>query len=107
VVGGWRRQHTEKVHNLHTSPNIIREIKSRRMRWMHITFMGEMRNAYNILIGKSEGKRPFARPRCRWEGNIRIDIVEIEWEVVDWMHLAQERDHWWVLVNIVMNLQVP
>jgi hypothetical protein len=59
-----------------------------------------------ILVGKSEGKRPLGRTRCRWEDNIRMDVREIEWEVVEGIHLAQDRDQWWVLVNTVMNLRV-
>jgi hypothetical protein len=66
-----------------------------------------MNNAYKILVGKPERKRPHRRPRYRWEDNIRMDRREIGWEVVDWMHLAQARDQWWALVNTVMNLQVP
>jgi hypothetical protein len=65
-----------------------------------------MRNAYNILIRKPVRKRPLGRLRHRWEDNIRMDIMEIEWKDVERMHLAQDRDHWWVLVNIVINLQV-
>jgi hypothetical protein len=53
-----------------------------------------MRNTYNILVGKPEGKRPLGIPRRRWEDNIRMDLVEIGWECVDWMHLAQDRDNW-------------
>jgi len=67
--------------------------------------MGELRNAYNILVGKLEGKRPLRRPWCRWE-DIRMDHRETGWEVVDWMHLAKDRDQWWDLVNTVMNLWV-
>jgi hypothetical protein len=58
------------------------------------------------LIGKPEGKRPLARPKRKWE-HIRVDLREIEWEGVDWMSLAQDRDQWWTVVNTVMNLQVP
>jgi len=68
---------------------------------------GEMRNTYKILVSKPEGRKPHRRPRHRWEDNIRMDLREIGWEVVDWMHLAQDRDQWWALVNMVMNLQVP
>jgi hypothetical protein len=68
--------------------------------------MGEMRNACKTLVGKPEDKSPLGRPRHRWKGNIRIDLREIGWEVVDWMHLVQDRDHWQALVNMVMNLQV-
>jgi hypothetical protein len=62
---------------------------------------------YKILVRKLEGKRPFGRPRCRWKDNIRMDFREVGWEHGDWMHLAQDRDHWQSLVNMVMNLQVP
>jgi len=69
--------------------------------------MGDMRNAHNILIGKPEGKRPLGRPRSRWEGNIGMDLREIGWESVDWIHLAQDRDQWLALMNTVMNLRFP
>jgi len=68
--------------------------------------MGEMRNAYNIVTGKLEGKRPVGRPRRRWEYNIRMDLWETGWKVVDWMHLTQNRKQWWALVNTVMHLRV-
>jgi hypothetical protein len=67
--------------------------------------MEEMRNAYTILVGKPEGKRQLGRPRRRWEYNIRMDLREIGWEAVGWVHLAQDREQWWVLVNIAMNLR--
>jgi hypothetical protein len=66
-----------------------------------------MRNAYKLFFGKPEGKRPLRRPEHRWEDNIRMDLWETEWESVDWMHLAQDIDQWWVVVNTVMNLQIP
>jgi hypothetical protein len=69
--------------------------------------MGEMRNVYSILVRKPEGKRPFRRPRRRWEDKIVIDLREIGWEGVEWIHLAQETDQWRALVNTVMNLWVP
>jgi hypothetical protein len=82
--------------------------KSRRMRWTgHVALMGEKRNAYRILVGKPEGKRPLRRPRSRWMDNIKMDHREIGWDGMDWVDLAQDRDQWRALVNMVMNLQVP
>jgi hypothetical protein len=69
--------------------------------------MGEKRNAYRILVGKSGGKRPLGRPRCRWEDNIKMDLREIGWGGMDWKDLAQDRDQWRAVVNTVMNLRVP
>jgi hypothetical protein len=69
--------------------------------------MGEKRNAYRLLVGKPEGKRPLGRPRCRWVDNIKIDLLEIGWGGVDWIGLTQDRDNWIALVNAVMNLRVP
>jgi hypothetical protein len=78
VAGGWRRLHNHELQNLYTSLNIIRIIKSRRVRREgHVARMGEMKNAYNILVGKSEGKRPLGRHRRRWEDNIRMGFTEI------------------------------
>jgi hypothetical protein len=75
VMGDWRKLHNEELHNLYSSPSIIRVIKSRRMRWAeHVARMGEKRNAYRILMGKPEGKRPLGRPRCRWVDNIKMDL---------------------------------
>jgi hypothetical protein len=68
--------------------------------------MGEMRNAYSILVRKPEGKRPLGRPRRRWANNIRIYLREISWEIVDWIHMVQDRTQLWDLVNTVMNLRV-
>jgi hypothetical protein len=83
-------------------------IKSRRMRWAgHVARMGEKRNAYRILVGNPEGKRPLGRPRRRWVDNIEMDLREIGWDGMDWIDLAQDRDHWRALVNAVMNLWVP
>jgi hypothetical protein len=80
VTGKWRKLHIEELHNLYSSPNIIRQIKSRRMRWAgHVARMGEERNVYRVLVGKSEGKRPLGRPRRRWEDGIRISLGETGW----------------------------
>jgi hypothetical protein len=92
---------------LYSSPNIIRQIKSRRMRWAgHVARMGEERNVYKVLMGKPEGKRPLGRPRCRREDGIRMNLREIGWGNVDWIQLVQDRDRWWAFVNTVMNLRV-
>jgi hypothetical protein len=83
-------------------------IKSRRMRWAgHVARMRETRNAYRILVGKPEGKRPLGRPRRRWMDNIKMDLKKIGWDGRDWIELAQDRDQWRALVNTVMNLRVP
>jgi hypothetical protein len=78
VTGGWRTLHNEELHNIYSSPSIIRMIKSRRMRWAgHVARTGEKRNAYRILVGNPEGKRPLGRPRRRWVDNIKMDLGEI------------------------------
>jgi hypothetical protein len=78
VTGGWRELHNEEIHNLYSSPNIIRMIKPRRMRWArHVTRMGAKRNAYKILAGKPEGKRPLGRQGRRWVENIKMYLREI------------------------------
>jgi hypothetical protein len=69
--------------------------------------MGEVRGAHNILVGRLEGRRPLGRPRCRWEDNIKMDLWEIGFGDVDWIHWAQDRDRWQAFVNTVMNLRVP
>jgi hypothetical protein len=98
----------EEFHNLYSSPNIIKMIKSRRMRWVvHEACMGQMRNAYKILVGKPEEKRPLGRPWHRLEDNIKMDLREMGFEGVDWIHMAHDRDWWWALVNMALNLPVP
>ena len=75
VTGEWRRLHNEELNDLYCSPNIVRVIKSRRMRWTgHVARIGEERGVYRVLVGKPEGKRPLGRPRRRWVDNIRMDL---------------------------------
>jgi len=107
VTGEWRRPYNEELNDLYSSPNIVRVIKSRRMRWAgHVAFMGEERGVYRVLVGKPEGKRPLGRPRCRWADNIRMYLQEVGCGCVDWIGLAQDRDSWRTLVSAVMNLRV-
>jgi hypothetical protein len=88
--------------------SIVRVIKARRMRWAgHVPRMREVRGAYNISVGTSEGRRPLGRPRRKWRDNIKMDLREIGFGDVDWIHWAQDRDRWRALVNTVMNLRVP
>jgi hypothetical protein len=98
--------HNEGLHNLYSSPKIIRMIKSRRMRWAGYVAHMKM-NAYTILVGKPEGRRPLGRQRCKWVDNIKMDLREIGLGGMDWIDLAQVRDKWSALVNMVMNLRVP
>jgi hypothetical protein len=82
-------------------------MKSRRMRWAgHVARIGEKTNAYRILMGNPEGKRPLRRQRSRWANNIKMDLREIRWDGMDWIDVAQDRDRWRALVNTVMNLRV-
>jgi hypothetical protein len=104
----WRKLHNDELHSLHSSLNIVRAIKSRRMRWVgHVACMGEGRGVYRVLVGRPEGKRPMGRPRHRWEGNIKLDFREMGINGANWIQLAQDRVQWWAFVNMVMKLQVP
>ena len=109
---GWRLSNFVYVSaindNLYSSPNIVRVIKSRRMRWAgHVARMGEGRGVYRVFVGKPEGRRPLGRPRRRWEDNIRMDLREVGCGCVEWMELPQDRNRWRAFVSAVMNLRVP
>ncbi|KAJ4434100.1 hypothetical protein ANN_16420 [Periplaneta americana] len=106
VTGEWRKLHNTELHALYSSPDIIRNIKSRRLRWAgHVARMGESRNAYRVLVGRPEGKIPLGRPKRRWEDNIKMDLREVGYDDRDWIKLAQDRDQWRAYVRAAMNLR--
>ena len=108
VKGECRRLHNEELNDFYSSPNIVRVIKSRRMRWVgHVERMGEERGVYRVLLVKPEGRRPLGRARRRWVDNIRMDLQEVGCGYMDWIGSAQDRDKWRTLVSAVMNLRIP
>ncbi|KAJ4447721.1 hypothetical protein ANN_09729 [Periplaneta americana] len=103
VTGEWRKLHNTELHALYSSPD---NIKSRRLRWAgHVARVGESRNAYRVLVGRPEGKRPLGRPRRRWEDNIKTDLRELGYDGRDWVNLPQDRDRWRAYVRMAMNLR--
>ena len=99
--------HNKELNDLYFPPNIVRVIKSKRMRWAgHVAHMGEESGVYRVLVGKPGGKRPLGRPRHTWVDNITMDLQEVGCRYMDWIGLAQDRDRWRMLVNAVMNLRV-
>ena len=108
VTGEWRKLHNEELKGLYSSPNIVRVIKFRGMRWAgHVARMGEGRGVYRVLVRRPEEKRLLGRPRRRWEDNNRMDLQEVGLGYEDWIGLAQDRDRWRALVSAVRNLRVP
>jgi hypothetical protein len=102
MTGGCRKLHKEELHNLYSSPSIIRMNTWRRMRFAwQVVRMKEKR----MLVGKPERKKPLGRPRRRWVDNIKIILREIEWDCMDWINCSQDRNQWRALVNAVMNFE--
>ena len=108
LTGESRKPRNEELNDLYSLPNIVRVVKSRRMRWAgHVARMGEDRVVHRVLVGKPEGKRQLGRPRRRWENYIKMDLQEVGMGRGDWMELAQDRDEWRSLVGTVRNFRVP
>ena len=108
VTGECRKLHNDELNDLYCSPNIVRVIKLRRVRWaVHVARVEQGRGVHKVLLGKPEGKRPVGRPRRRWEDNIKMDLQEVGRGYGEWMELAQDRDRWRALVSTVMKFWVP
>ena len=108
ITREWRKLHNEELNDLYSLPNIVREVKSRRMRRNgHVARMEEGRGVHRVLLGKPEGKTPLERPRRRWEDNIKMDLQDVGGGCGDWTELAQDRDRWRALLSKVRNLGVP
>jgi hypothetical protein len=106
--GSWGKLHNHELHSLYSSPNIVRVIKSRRMRWAgHVARIGKGRGICRVLVGRPKGKTPLEKPRRRWDDNIKMDLREIGIDGTNWIRLAQDRVQWLAFVNTVMNLRVP
>ena len=107
VTWEWRKLHNEELRDLYSLPNIVRVVKSRRIRWAgHVACMGEGRGVHRVLVGKPEGNRPLGRPKRRWEDNIKMDLRKVG-KGGDWKELAQDRGRWRALVNTVLNFRIP
>jgi hypothetical protein len=105
--GSRRKLHNDELHSLYSSPNIVRVIKSRRMRWAgHVACVGEGRGVYRVLVGRPEVKRPLGRPRRRWD-YIKMDLRGIRIDRANWIRLAEDSVQWRTFVSTVMNYRVP
>jgi len=108
VTREWIKLHNEELNDLYCSTNIVRVIKSRRVRWAgYVARLGKRRGVCRVLVGNPEGKRPVGSPRRRWVDIIKMDLQEVGCGGMDWIELAEHRDRWRALVNAVMNLRVP
>ena len=108
VTGEWTKLHKEELSDLYSLPNIVRVVKSRRMRWAgYVARMGQGKVVYRVLVGKPEGKRPLGRHRRRRDDNNKMDLQKVGGGCGDWMELSQDRERWRALVSTVMNLRVP
>jgi hypothetical protein len=108
ITGSWTKLYNEELHNLYSSPNVIKMIKSRRMRWAGHVASTDRRKMHERFWWENQKERdqPLGKVRCRWE-NIKMDFRKIGWGGMNCIHLAQDRDKWRVLVNITRNLRVP
>ena len=95
ITGKWRKLLNAELHALYFSPNIVRNLQSRRLAWAgHVVRMEQSRNAYRVLVGKPEGMKPSEGPRCRWENNIKMDLREVGCDPGEWIDLAEDKDQW-------------
>jgi hypothetical protein len=107
VTGGWRKLHNDELRSVYSSPSIMRRTKSRWMRWAwYVARMGEKMNAYRILVGKPEGKRPLGLQRRKLVYGTKLDVRAIGRSGMDWIYLAQDRDQWKALLKTLMYFRV-
>ena len=108
VIEQWRRMHNAELYYLCPSPSIIWVIRSRRMGWAgYVARIGSLRDEYRVLVGRPDRKIQLGRPRSRWKDNIKIDIEEVGWGGMDWFGLAQDRNSWRAIVNVVIKFGFP